>query len=495
MALTTMVACEKGVPTMPDSSGQQTGEAALRRTAALDSANAGSPLTTAENPPSTVTTISLRAGDSIHVTVTSNECSGNPETVKVYGVISGVVAAGSCAGGLVGQQITMGPASADGTIYFTATHQDPVIGEGTAGPVTGAAPDYTVYLDDGITPPDYNDVIIAVHVLGTTPRLDCTPNQQRGITVRCTAGGAGVAVTGWSFTGSTWDGGGTHNLSGPSSGSTWEGIAVAGGTVSAQVTINGTPRPTPLTTTFAVQDRTSTIWHWQKPRDWTYSQGTGLDCYQGNFYYNQATFLGWNARKGTCDGAVVTPLPRGFPNSGYTVQAVTSGPNTGLWYVTSVSYRIDTESNINSAIKAGSPTVFQLVDKTEKRDCNKGGGPTITSVNFYTFNTKCRKVDLTGFFNGLWKHEGYGVGNNSGHQAQLEIAASLPDNDLYALEERVFSEGEGNTRAAVVSEADRIAALLVPVFASHTNVNNNWSGWVWRWYPPSSVFFSSFVAF
>lgn len=110
-----------------------------------------------------MTTIPLQAGDRVFITVTSVECSGNPETVKVYGAIAGVVASGSCAGGLVGQQVTMGPAVAAGAISFTATHQE--FGEGPEGDVVGSDRSYEVGMNDGYGDTDFNDVVISVRVL------------------------------------------------------------------------------------------------------------------------------------------------------------------------------------------------------------------------------------------------------------------------------------------------------------------------------------------
>lgn len=106
-----------------------------------------------------VTTLQLYPGDWLLVTVTSTECSGNPETVNVGGVISGVVLAGSCPE-LPGTQKVIGPATAYGTVYFTATHQ--VYGTGPRGQVTGAEPDYSVGLNDGYGDTDFNDVILSV---------------------------------------------------------------------------------------------------------------------------------------------------------------------------------------------------------------------------------------------------------------------------------------------------------------------------------------------
>jgi hypothetical protein len=116
----------------------------------------------------TVTTISLEAGDSILVSVQSTDCSGNPETVNVYGVISGVVVSGSCLT-LTGTTVQLGPAAVAGTVSFRATHD--FYGQGPAGNVSGSLPSFTVGMNDGYGDTDYNDVIISVRVI-----FHCAPS-------------------------------------------------------------------------------------------------------------------------------------------------------------------------------------------------------------------------------------------------------------------------------------------------------------------------------
>jgi murein DD-endopeptidase MepM/ murein hydrolase activator NlpD len=106
-----------------------------------------------------VTTLQLQPGDWLLATVTSTDCSGDPESVNVGGVISGMVFSGSCLT-LTGTQRVIGPATAYGTVYFTATH--PSYGTGPRGQVTGTEPDYSVGLNDGYGDTDYNDVVLSV---------------------------------------------------------------------------------------------------------------------------------------------------------------------------------------------------------------------------------------------------------------------------------------------------------------------------------------------
>jgi hypothetical protein len=151
--------CEREGPTVPRGANGNPDLLTAEDSAAFSAARVQ---TGATSLSASGTSISLSAGESILVTVISTECSGNPETVKVYGVISGVVASGSCAT-LTGTTITLGPATASGTISFKATHE--VYGEGPAGLVNELVPGYTVGMNDGYGDTDYDDVIISVFIV------------------------------------------------------------------------------------------------------------------------------------------------------------------------------------------------------------------------------------------------------------------------------------------------------------------------------------------
>lgn len=112
------------------------------------------------------TSITLNAGEKVVITIVSTECSGNPETITAYGVINQLVASGPCAS-LVGTTVTLGPATATGSLSLRATHQ--TYGEGPSGQVTGESPDFTVGMNDGYPGDvDYNDVIATVHIVCPT---------------------------------------------------------------------------------------------------------------------------------------------------------------------------------------------------------------------------------------------------------------------------------------------------------------------------------------
>jgi hypothetical protein len=126
VALTLLWACDKNGPTTPTPLASPTASKAF-----TDSAAGTSAAIMATTPPSSVTTISVKAGDKLTVTVQSTDCSGDPETVNVYGVLTQQVLSGTCGtghGAILNESNTIGPVGSDGTVYFTATHQ--VYGEG-----------------------------------------------------------------------------------------------------------------------------------------------------------------------------------------------------------------------------------------------------------------------------------------------------------------------------------------------------------------------------
>ena len=426
-------------------------------------------------PPSNVNGIPLAAGDSIEVTVLSSECSGDPETVVAQGVISGLVASGTCnAGGTInGQTIKMGPASSAGSVAFYATHQ--VFGAGAPAPVTGpdASGSYGAFLDDGASFPDYNDVIISIRILNPKPGLVCTTPVQRGSGASCEVRGGGE-VTGWQFNGQNWDGSKQIIVPGPTGGNKWEGIVVASGTVTANVTVNGSSSA--LTATVSVSNRP---WKWVKAQHWSYARTALPGCEPRPYEFGAEVLLGWTVQKGTCVSSPLTPNPQQFPNEGWVLQEISSGPNAHLWYVSDVTYRMDMESNINSSIKPGNGPFRTLVSSADKTACKKAK---LTAPNFYDYNAVCRKLNVQAFIDGIWNHEGYGPGNNlAGHQAQLELYALFPEGDPYQSLERIFDDNQAAANLTAILKAQAVNQFLNDKASSHSNVNGGYCGDTWQW--------------
>src|ERR1041385_2587937 len=72
-------ACDRNTPTSPGVHARNQG---------ADSIRLPETLRMSATPPSNVTTIQLKAGDQIKITIDSMECGGDPETVNIYGVIA-----------------------------------------------------------------------------------------------------------------------------------------------------------------------------------------------------------------------------------------------------------------------------------------------------------------------------------------------------------------------------------------------------------------------
>ena len=162
-----LIACEQDGPTLPNRGVAKSGISA----SGMTSADSVDFLVNSQESQTTfsvaaVTSISLLAGDSLLVTVVSTDCSGDPETVRAYGVISGTLASSSCAT-LPGTVVKVGPATTNGTVSFRATHQS--FGEGPSGQVSGFFPNFTVGMNDGYGDTDYNDVVISVQVIFHCP--------------------------------------------------------------------------------------------------------------------------------------------------------------------------------------------------------------------------------------------------------------------------------------------------------------------------------------
>ncbi|MGH7426937.1 MAG: hypothetical protein ACREJ4_00985 [Candidatus Methylomirabilaceae bacterium] len=129
-----------------------------------------------------------------------------------------------------------------------------------------------------------------------------------------------------------------------------------------------------------------------------------------------------------------------MPDSGFSADSVTAGPNVGLWYVVSAHYYMDRTSEMNPFIRPGGRP-DTLTNNADIRACRHAlGNINPVVVNFYTYNTVCRGFSLTPMYEGLWKHEGFGTHTPptdpavaNGHEARRRIAARESLNDPYRM--------------------------------------------------------------
>lgn len=294
----------------------------------------------------------------------------------------------------------------------------------------------------------------------STPILRCTGTVQREQLVQCTVSTTSSTppdVSQWSFQSSA------RQLTAPGGSSTWSGTAVEGGTVTAlvsgglslQAQFSVTPRP----------------WRWGTAQ-WSFSQGTAIICEVIAPGFNVR--LGWNraANARTCDGDEnyrIQPNPLNS-NAGWVTGRVNSGPNEGIMYVDTVTFRMDRASNINPSITP-TGTAFPL-SGVQAQACG-------ASANVYQFNV-CMGVDMATFLAALWGHEGMGYGAGMGHESAARRAAVQSDNDPYLGTEPLLSaSGEsldsfvGRLRDVVIRRGNEITRYAAE---GSGNVGNNWSG-------------------
>jgi hypothetical protein len=253
---------------------------------------------------------------------------------------------------------------------------------------------------------------------------------------------------------------------------------VVGGTVFARAITNGHEQT--VSTTFEVRRRDRS---WGPDR-WILTEEAGpirpneIPSFEGGN-------LGWNCAAIYCGSSWdpwISPDLRQTPNAGYTVGQVSSGPNTGLWYVGATVFRMDRLSNIIPQARADADDRVSLTGETAQL-CREvgpfGSGP--THVNFYEFNQLCGGLDMGAFLRATLDHEGRGSGAGNGHQAQAEHAAALVDNDPHAQLEAIVADTEQRLRTLIAvqfTEIDqniRIAAAPEPT--------GNWTAgyWLWHW--------------
>ncbi len=340
-------------------------------------------------------------------------------------------------------------------------------------------PDYTVGIDDGLFDQDFNDVVLSV-ALGVIAGVDCSA-VERGQVVTCRITTPVDTVLGWQFAGLPSIGQDTIYVSTSAPDTTWSGVAVARGSVSAFVKVNGVTDT--LIGLLVVSDRP---WRWG-PSQWTFVQDGGQLCNFGPFYTpTDSVVLGENTRRASCLGGSIEPPIRQQPDSGVSADSVRDGPNDGLWYITAARYEMDRGSSMNPFIRAGGQT-DTLQAPADKSACRRALGlghndPVV--VNFYTYNTACQAYDLTPMFNGIWTHEGFGTKSQTapdanGHEARRRQAAGQLDNDPYRDVERLILPTRASLLQQVANRVDAIDQAIEAYANDHSFVKDNWCGDAW----------------
>jgi hypothetical protein len=288
-----------------------------------------------------------------------------------------------------------------------------------------------------------------------------------------------MQVLGWSFS----DGG---DFQVPAAGApaitttAWAGKVVRDGTITVRAIVGGTEKTQTMILTVGARS-----WSWGSA-DWSISHGTADHCQPAYNSPEPGAPWGWNRRVSSCDPGRIDPNVQVSPDAGYRIESIGSGPNTGLWFVASATYRIDRATGILSALKPGAPLL--VIAPGAHSSCVSALGT--DSVNFHGFNTACMAIDLDPLHQGILNHEGFGSTGVNGHEAQARIAAARPENDPRRRIESFSFPNESDLRLWV-REAVQVADHAISAAgASHSVVNGNFSGTIWVWDPASSTFYS-----
>lgn len=302
--------------------------------------------------------------------------------------------------------------------------------------------------------------------INSTPRLACTPSTVvRGGNVSCTAYGAGVSVETWTFE----KAGGGYNLGTPlnSIGSTWSGKMAVSGQVTANIAVGGASSGS-LTADITVTPRPS-----QWPRFHT-REGPEATAPAANVV--AGVLLGLNCPEingsAACDDySILLPDPRQSPTAGFTVEAISSGPNMGLWYVASTDVQVRRVTNINPAMLPNS-NLRNPLTPAQQSECQTAlslPSPPL-ELNFYEINT-CKGLDVDEYIAALRGHEDAGYNGGIGHNTLIREAMADPVNDPYAALDSLIGLSDSELTLAA---NDILRAIQVRIYnhtADHSTSN------------------------
>lgn len=212
--------------------------------------------------------------------------------------------------------------------------------------------------------------------------------------------------------------------------SSWGGTIVESGTCSVQVTMG--VDIVEVSKTITVTNRSGWIMsvNFRPDNEADYGQ----DDFPG-----ASAILGEYRDAETNTGHIIGPRnPDGtLDDDAYDILEVSGGPNNELWYVSSSSLSVDTESVINMWLKSG-----------------KTGYPPAAGSGFYEYNDY-RDIDVDGLLTGITNHEGPGSGNGKGHHALAKAEIDSWDiNPAQAIEDNVADSESGLQTLCTVEIGD-----------------------------------------
>lgn len=336
----------------------------------------------------------------------------------------------------------------------------------------------------------YFDAGVVIDELGmiraVQPDIVCD-TVQRGQTTACRITETVDGVSGWRFDGTGNGGFVDLEATSSSTSTTWEGVAVNSGAVSALVTIGGIADT--LSGWLEVLDRTGAAWVWGESV-WAFNPDSPtLLCVYNPYELPSADSvrLGVNRRASECDSASLEPSLRTDPTGGYSIaQVLDGGPNDSFWYVTTAQYYMDRVTAMNPYIRDGGATKL-LTDPNDETACRKkkaaktlGIGPNDpVIVSFYQYNTVCQNFDLTPLYDGIWAHEGFGtkgegIPDANGHEARRQYKAAQPDGNPYAAAEPWVAKDTTLLHTLVGTTVQTVENVIDEFAGDHDAVQNNY---------------------
>lgn len=124
----------------------------------------------------------------------------------------------------------------------------------------------------------------------------------------------------------------------------------------------------------------------------------------------------------------------------YSFQVVTSGPNAGLLYITSVEATATLGTRMNSAMSAGASQ--HGLPSQNVADCPSG----VTTVNIHVFNSTCKGKNMSALREAIYSHEEHHI-----LLGQQGVSGGMGGLNLFARLEGVTGKtpAEIQTKAAV----------------------------------------------
>jgi hypothetical protein len=358
--------------------------------------------------PSTI--VGIPSGPLWKVVVTGSgavECSGN------YGTLIGYDATGAVVGTAPLSEIDVSdcspPERPDNVTYgLTATL---IVTPGTIvkfeispfSPLSGPVlePDNGTYVPGNFY--QNYDIVIG----GVVPRISviCTPATiTRAAAVSCVASATGgtLAITGWTFTATDPLVG---NVTVSRTSATWAGPAVASGAVTVDGKVGGASAESD-TGRITVTARPG--WTWSAAKSTGDATPGTLEC-RSDRHYATGNY-GWATADSSCKnmGLLIWPDPEGKSSKrGYTIGAVPSGPNAGLWYVTNDKTGMHIRAQVHKDIRPDGFSYSVSGKDTVAKRCKSAGlsgNRTVTEVNI-TCMTDPNPLNFAALYAFAWRHE------------------------------------------------------------------------------------------